>query len=451
MADSESSGRAVLSGALGNLESLALAEIIQSLSLGRKTARITVTSGSRFGHIWIENGKAKHARTGRLFGEFAFYEMVRWKTGQFLLEPDVTSETRSLDHDPMYLVMEASRRIDEEESKEPATREIDDLDSAPLENPRNVTPPMKLPTETLDRETGARPGSSPPRRKIGRRVLIAGTLAPLCAVGLLLGARAMLQAEAEPEQAPSPRPRPKLVVRANPAGIPADTPDPETVPTAGEPESGTDGRDAPPARPVSEKPPAREKAPQPPPHAPTPGSDPSDLEPAAVETDVSSGPPAELSPAVVVVEQAYLRILGTSSFRTGTLVVRVDGRQVYSRTLSASEGKAKRFFKRMVGRAGEDFETLIPVEPGEHDIHAHVTVGEDAGYDSTLTLDVDPGATRDLRLIGGRVMGRPLTLEPAEPPREESRPAEVSGELAADAGREQPGDREPLDLADSLP
>ena len=119
-----------------------------------------------------------------------------------------------------------------------------------------------------------------------------------------------------------------------------------------------------------------------------------------------------MAPAMVVAEQAYLRISGKSSVRSGTLVVRVDGTRVSTRTLSASEGKTKRFFKRMVGRAGETFETVIAIEPGEHDIHAQVTVGDEAaGYDSTLTLNVDSGATHDLRLVAGRVLGRPLTLQ----------------------------------------
>ena len=116
-------GRKAARGTLGNLESLGLPEIIQSLTLGRKTARLSMTSSGRWGHIWLEEGVATHAQTHTLSGELAFFEMVGWKTGQFLLEPEVRTDARSLDHDPMFLIMEGSRRLDE--SVEPNASEVD--------------------------------------------------------------------------------------------------------------------------------------------------------------------------------------------------------------------------------------------------------------------------------------------------------------------------------------
>jgi len=403
MADSDSRGRGTGNGTLGNLESLALAEIIQSLSLGRKTARITVTSGSRFGHIWIEKGQAKHARAGRLFGEFAFYEMVGWKTGQFLLEPDVLSETRSLDHDPMFLVMEGSRRIDEAEEKVEATRQIDVLETVPLKAGTDApSRPLKLlkprPVKP-DRKPPAHHAPPPPGRS-RRPLLLAGALVPLCAVGLLLGATAML----EPRAVPRPVPRPARIV------LPSDVPEADTVAPDPAPEEGLGDVDAPPELPVNSA--SRARAPVPEPSVPASDPDPAPVtSPTAGDPDATPAPEPERIHATAVEEQAYLRISGKSSFRSGTLVVRVDGARVYTRTLSADEGKTKRFFKRMVGRAGETFETVVAIEPGEHDVHAQVTVGDEAaGYDSTLTLEVEPGATHDLRLVAGRVVGRPLTL-----------------------------------------
>lgn len=405
MADSEPRGRGNGNGTLGNLESLTLAEIIQSLTLGRKTARITVTSGSRFGHIWIEEGQAKHARTGQLFGEFAFYEMVGWKTGQFLLEPDVRSETRSLDHDPMFLVMEGSRRIDEAKEEDAATKKFDVLETLPLEaGTGSPSPHLRLLPSRPAREPAAAPQAPPPPERSRRPLLLAGALVPLCTIGLLLGAKAML----EPRALPAPVPRPAPVV------LPGDLPEPvvEMTPPEAAPEDSLDRAEAPPETPSSSPPRPSAAVPEPSAPASEPDPDPAPAtSPAAGAPDATPAPVPELAPAMVVEEPAYLRISGKSSLRSGTLVVRVDGTQVYTRTLSASEGKTKRFFKRMVGRAGETFETVIAVEPGEHNVHAQVTVGDATkGYDSILTLDVDPGATHDLRLVAGRVVGRPLTL-----------------------------------------
>lgn len=403
MADSEPRGRGTGNGTLGNLESLTLAEIIQSLTLGRKTARITVTSGSRFGHIWIEEGQAKHARTGQLFGEFAFYEMVGWKTGQFLLEPDVRSETRSLDHDPMFLVMEGSRRIDEAAEEGTATKKLDVLETVPLEAATDTpSPHLRLLPAKPAREPAAAPQDPPPPERSRRPLLLVGALVPLCAIGLLLGAKAML----EPRALPKPAPRPVRVT------LPGDHPEPEATLAEAAPEDSLDPAEATPETPSSSAP--RPPAAVPEPAVPASEPDPApttEASPTAGDPDATPAPVPELAPAMAVEEPAYLRISGKSSIRSGTLVVRVDGTQVYTRSLSASEGKTKRFFKRMVGRAGETFETVIAVEPGEHDVHAQVTVGDAAkGYDSILTLDVDSGATHDLRLVAGRMVGRPLTL-----------------------------------------
>lgn len=403
MADSEPRGRGTGNGTLGNLESLTLAEIIQSLTLGRKTARITVTSGSRFGHIWIEAGQAKHARTGQLFGEFAFYEMVGWKTGQFLLEPDVRSETRSLDHDPMFLVMEGSRRIDEAAEEDTETKKFDVLETVPLEAGTDTPSPhlRLLPVKPV-REPASAPQDPPSPDRSRRPLFLAGALVPLCAIGLLLGAKAML----EPRAAPKPAPRPARVT------LPSDLPGPGMTSPDAAPEDSLDPAEAPPETPSSSPPRAPAAIPEP--SDPASESDPApatEASPTAGDPDATPAPVPELAPAMAVEEPAYLRISGKSSLRSGTLVVRVDGTQVYTRTLSASEGKTKRFFKRMVGRAGETFEAVIAVEPGEHDVHAQVTVGDATkGYDSILTLDVDSGATHDLRLVAGRMVGRPLTL-----------------------------------------
>ena len=101
-------------GISGNLDSLGLADMIQTLSIGMKTACLTLNSNDREGKIWFENGTPRHAETADLRGEKAFFEMVRWDTGEFVIEHGVKTKRVSLEQDPMYLLMEGLRLMDED-------------------------------------------------------------------------------------------------------------------------------------------------------------------------------------------------------------------------------------------------------------------------------------------------------------------------------------------------
>jgi response regulator RpfG family c-di-GMP phosphodiesterase len=107
-------------GITGSLENLSLPDIIQTLTIGMKTACVTVCSDDRQGRIWFENGAPKHAETDRARSEQAFYEMVRWTTGEFVIEHGIRSEDRSLSHDAMFLLMEGLRLMDEEANPDAA-------------------------------------------------------------------------------------------------------------------------------------------------------------------------------------------------------------------------------------------------------------------------------------------------------------------------------------------
>ena len=104
-------------GISGDLEHLSLPDLIQTLVVGMKTARISLVAGKRKGQIWFENGAPKHAKTGRVQGEPAFFQMLRWARGEFVIEHAVTCRPTTLKQDAMYLLMEGLRRMDEESHK----------------------------------------------------------------------------------------------------------------------------------------------------------------------------------------------------------------------------------------------------------------------------------------------------------------------------------------------
>ena len=76
-------------------------------------ACVTLKSDGKTGRIWFDTGAPKHAECKPLKGEEAFYEMVRWKTGEFVIEHGSKSRRTSIEHDAMFLLMEGLRLIDE--------------------------------------------------------------------------------------------------------------------------------------------------------------------------------------------------------------------------------------------------------------------------------------------------------------------------------------------------
>ena len=106
------------SGITGNIQDLALPDMVQMLVIGMKTACVSLRAGRRRGKIWFENGTPRHAACGELQGEPAFFEMVRWQSGQFVIQHGVKSEQSTLKRDGMFLLMEGLRLMDEDAKNE---------------------------------------------------------------------------------------------------------------------------------------------------------------------------------------------------------------------------------------------------------------------------------------------------------------------------------------------
>ncbi len=105
-------------GVMGRLENLGLPDIVQTLTIGMKTACVSLTCDKRSGRIWFENGTPKHAECANLTGEEAFYEMMRWKTGEFVIEHRSRTRRNTIEHDSRFLLMEGLRLIDEGANEE---------------------------------------------------------------------------------------------------------------------------------------------------------------------------------------------------------------------------------------------------------------------------------------------------------------------------------------------
>jgi response regulator RpfG family c-di-GMP phosphodiesterase len=100
-------------GITGHLEVMPLADIVQTLSVGQKTACVTLSGSGKEGVLWFEEGNIRHASCGKRKGEKAFYEMLRWKAGEFVIEHNLRTDEKSVMQDAMFLLMEGFRLIDE--------------------------------------------------------------------------------------------------------------------------------------------------------------------------------------------------------------------------------------------------------------------------------------------------------------------------------------------------
>ena len=100
-------------GVTGQLENLGLPDIVQTLTIGMKTALVAISQDDESGRIWFRDGAVVHAKCGELPGEAAFHAMARWKTGEFAIEHGVKSRRTTIECDSMFLVMEAMRLMDE--------------------------------------------------------------------------------------------------------------------------------------------------------------------------------------------------------------------------------------------------------------------------------------------------------------------------------------------------
>jgi hypothetical protein len=107
-------------GVVGDLRNLGVPDIVQTLHLGLKTACVRVAGKGGDGRIWFENGRIRHAELGALSGETAFYEMMRWQEGPFVIAHGQSTKLRTIEMDEMQLMMEGLRRLDEEGKEEPA-------------------------------------------------------------------------------------------------------------------------------------------------------------------------------------------------------------------------------------------------------------------------------------------------------------------------------------------
>ncbi|MCB9764683.1 MAG: DUF4388 domain-containing protein [Alphaproteobacteria bacterium] len=100
-------------GVSGQLSELSLADLIQTLSLGGRTAEVSLSGGAHRGLVYLAEGQVVHATHGNEAGEEAFFALLLWDEGRFAVRFGAASPPPNVTRKTDFLLLEGLRRIDE--------------------------------------------------------------------------------------------------------------------------------------------------------------------------------------------------------------------------------------------------------------------------------------------------------------------------------------------------
>jgi hypothetical protein len=100
-------------GVSGSLSEMTLPDIVQIIFYGKKTGKLNVRSNGEAGEIHFMGGNVADAMLGQLRGTDAFYAMMRFKHGDFGLDPTYVPTERLIHESSEALLLEGMRRLDE--------------------------------------------------------------------------------------------------------------------------------------------------------------------------------------------------------------------------------------------------------------------------------------------------------------------------------------------------
>jgi formylglycine-generating enzyme required for sulfatase activity/transposase-like protein len=97
----------------GNVEEMAIAELVQTIEFGRKDAEIRVELDGELSRIWCVQGEVVDAETGLLVGAPAVYRLLALARGRVQADFAPVQRERRITVSTQALLMESARRYDE--------------------------------------------------------------------------------------------------------------------------------------------------------------------------------------------------------------------------------------------------------------------------------------------------------------------------------------------------
>jgi len=96
----------------GDLQVMALADLIQHNCQDRNTARLTIDYNDQQAVLFFKAGAVLHAVLDDLEGEEVIYELLSWPEGQFTLDMGIETTAKTIDRNWSSLLLEGARRLD---------------------------------------------------------------------------------------------------------------------------------------------------------------------------------------------------------------------------------------------------------------------------------------------------------------------------------------------------
>lgn len=109
----------------GDVNTLALSDLVQVSAMNHRTCQIHVIAPHAEGDLFIERGSVVHAWWGDLVGAEAVYAMLNTPDVGFHVRPDVAVEAQTIAAGWQQLVLEAARRYDHGSVPQPTQRSSD--------------------------------------------------------------------------------------------------------------------------------------------------------------------------------------------------------------------------------------------------------------------------------------------------------------------------------------
>ncbi len=97
----------------GNLEQMPMVDLLQMLTMNRRSGVLGVTTAYGAGEVRLSDGEVIDAVYRRLEGEKAFYRLLGEREGRFAFSPGEPASARRLTSPTSQLLMEAMRQVDE--------------------------------------------------------------------------------------------------------------------------------------------------------------------------------------------------------------------------------------------------------------------------------------------------------------------------------------------------